>query len=96
MNDTEKLNWLLKKSVCTRTDLDNAMETEKLIKDIVADMRGDRPALPSFKERFDWLLSYHNAVIGTEGLQPISIDHIDAEILSDNPTGQEPPNNTDT
>jgi hypothetical protein len=84
MNDTKKLNWLLKKSACTRTDLDNAMETDKLIKDIVADMRGDRPALPSFKERFYWLLSYHNKTIGEKGLIRLSVDIIDAEILSDN------------
>ena len=42
MNDTEKLNWLLKEAGFTRTDLDNALETDKLLDDIVASMRGDR------------------------------------------------------
>jgi len=84
MNDAEKLNWLLKEGGCTRTDLDNAIETDKLLDDIVASMRGDRPARPSFKERFDWLLSYHNKTIGEKGLIRLSVDIIDAEILSDN------------
>lgn len=84
MNDTEKLNWLLKEAGYTRTDLDNALETDKLLDDIVASMRGDRPARPSSKERFDWLLSYHNNTIGEKGLIPLSVAIVDAEILSDN------------
>ena len=84
MNDTEKLDWLLKEAGHTRADLDKAINIDKLIDDIVASMKKDKCACPSSEERLDWILSYHNATIGTKGLQPLSIDIIDAEILSDN------------
>ena len=36
MNDTEKLNWLLKEAGHTRADLDKAINIDKLIDNVVA------------------------------------------------------------
>jgi len=84
MNDTEKLDWLLKEAGHTRADLDKAINIDKLMDDIVASMKKDKCDHPSSEARLDWLLSYHNATIEHTGLTPLSIDIIDAEILSDN------------
>ena len=84
MNDTEKLNWLLNKTGHTRADLDKAIELNELIDDIVADMRSGKSNRPSFEERFNWVLSYHNNTIGEKGLAPLNASMVDLEILSKN------------
>ena len=42
MNDTEKLNWLLKEAGRTRADLDKAINIDKLMDDIVACVKKDK------------------------------------------------------
>ena len=87
MNDTEKLNWLLTEAGHTRGDLDKAIELDELLDGIVEDIKSDRSDHPSFKEMFDWLLSYHNSIIATTKFEPLSSDCIASKILSDNDQG---------
>ena len=92
MNDSEKLNWLLNEAGHTRADLDKAIELDELLNDIVAAMGSGKSNLPSFEERFNWVLSYHNETIGEKGLAPLNASIVDAEILSDNAEFSHPRN----
>lgn len=83
MNDTEKLNWLLNEAGHTRADLDKAIDLDELLNDIVAAMRSGKSNRPSFEERFNWVLSYHNKTIGEKSLTPLNASIVDSEILSD-------------